>query len=143
MSNVLKLRLKPRERLFVNGAVLQVDRRVGLSFLNDVSFLLEAYVIQASEVTTPLRELYFVIQSMLIEPATKDEQRRHIGCALIGFLNDPKYRDVYVEIEKAVHLAQADQCFEALKILRATFPVEEAGAERAAVDQTELVQAVE
>ncbi len=143
MSKVLKLRLKPRERLFVNGAVLQVDRRVGISFLNDVTFLLEAYVIQASEVTTPLRELYFVIQSMLIEPATKEEQRRHIGCALIGFLNDPKYHGVYADIERAVRLAQADQCFEALKILRATFAVEETGVISAETEQPELIEAVE
>ena len=44
------------------------DRKVSLEFLNDVTFLLESHVIQVEDTTTPLRQLYFIAQTMLMEP---------------------------------------------------------------------------
>ena len=63
------IHLKRGGKLYVNGAVLRVDRRTSLEFLNDVSFLLENHVMQAEDARTPLRQLYFIVQSMLIDPA--------------------------------------------------------------------------
>ena len=58
------------ERLYINGAVLRVDRKVSHSnLLNDATFLLEAHVMNVSDVTTPLRQLYFITQIMLMNPA--------------------------------------------------------------------------
>ena len=102
MSKILKLRLKPGERLFVNGAVMQVDRRVSLSFLNNVNFLLEAYVIQPEEVTTPLREIYFVIQSMLIDPTTREEQKELLGYSLRELSTNEMYGAIFGQIEQGV-----------------------------------------
>jgi flagellar biosynthesis repressor protein FlbT len=62
------IHLKRGEKLYVNGAVLRFDRRTSLEFLNDVSFLLENHVMQAEEATTPIRQLYFVVQTMLMDP---------------------------------------------------------------------------
>jgi flagellar protein FlbT len=42
-----------------------LDRKATIELLNDAAFLLETPVIQASEATTPLRQLYFVVQMML------------------------------------------------------------------------------
>jgi flagellar biosynthesis activator protein FlaF len=53
------------ERLYLNGAVIRLDRKATIELLNDAAFLLETPVIQASEATTPLRQLYFVVQMML------------------------------------------------------------------------------
>ena len=130
MSKILKLRLKPGERLFVNGAVMQVDRRVSLSFLNNVNFLLEAYVIQPEEVTTPLREIYFVIQSMLIDPTTREEQKELLGYSLRELSNNIMYGALFEQIEEGIRLAREDQCFEALKLLRSLFEKETAMLER-------------
>ena len=55
MSNgSMHIGLRARERLYINGAVIRVDRKVSIELLNDVSFLLEAHVMQPEETTTPL-----------------------------------------------------------------------------------------
>ena len=69
MKKAMHISLRPGEKLYVNGAVLRVDRKVSVEFLNDVTFLLENHVILPEEANTPLRQLYFVVQTMLIEPA--------------------------------------------------------------------------
>ena len=47
MKNTLKISLKPNEKIYINGAVLKVDRKVSIELLNDVQFLLENHVLQA------------------------------------------------------------------------------------------------
>ncbi|MFO7460819.1 MAG: flagellar biosynthesis repressor FlbT, partial [Desulfatiglandales bacterium] len=66
MRKTLKISLKPNEKIYVNGAVLKTDRKVSLEFLNDVDFLLEAHVMQPEEAITPIRQLYFIVQVMLM-----------------------------------------------------------------------------
>ena len=46
MKNTLKISLKPNEKIYINGAVLRVDRKVSIELLNDVQFLLENHVLQ-------------------------------------------------------------------------------------------------
>ena len=57
MKNTLKISLKPNEKIYLNGAVIRVDRKVTLELLNDVQFLLESHVLQIDEASTPLRQL--------------------------------------------------------------------------------------
>lgn len=64
----MRLQLKAGERLFLNGAVLSVDRRSTLNLLNKASFLREAHIMQAEDASTPLRQLYFTIQSLMLAP---------------------------------------------------------------------------
>lgn len=49
MKSTLRISLKSGERIFVNGAVLRVDRKVAVEFLNDVTFLLENHVLQPED----------------------------------------------------------------------------------------------
>ena len=64
----MKIGLKAGERLFVNGAVLRVERKTNLELMNDAVFLLETHVLQPEDATTPLRQLYFVLQTMVMDP---------------------------------------------------------------------------
>lgn len=119
------IHLKRGERLYVNGAVLRADRRTSLEFLNDVSFLLETHVMQADEATTPLRQLYFVVQTMLMDPANADmtcELYKHlshrirqtvIGSGIIGYLDESDRR------------ISDGRYFEALRQIRHCFALEE------------------
>ena len=75
MKNTLRLSLRPNEKLYVNGAVIRVDRKVTVELLNDVQFLLEGHVLQAEDASTPLRQLYFILQVMLMNPQGADEAR--------------------------------------------------------------------
>ena len=76
MTKPLCINLKSGERIFINGAVLRVDRKVSIEFLNDVTFLLEAHVMQPEQTTTPLRQLYFIMQTMVIDPADAATAKR-------------------------------------------------------------------
>lgn len=67
------LTLKPNEKIFINGAVLRVDRKVTFELLNDVTFLLEGHVLQVEDTDTPLKQLYFSAQLMLINPGEAEQ----------------------------------------------------------------------
>ena len=71
----MHLTLRAGERLFLNGAVLRTDRKVSLELLNDATFLLENHVLQVEDTTTPLRQLYFAAQAMLMDPQNADASR--------------------------------------------------------------------
>ena len=43
----MNITLRAGERIYINGAVLRVDRKATLELLNDATFLLETHVMQA------------------------------------------------------------------------------------------------
>ena len=63
----MHISLRAGEKFYINGAVLRVDRKVSIELLNDATFLLEAHVMHVEDVTTPLRQLYFIVQIMLMK----------------------------------------------------------------------------
>lgn len=120
----LRIFLRPGEKVFVNGAVMRADRKVSLEVLNDVSFLLESHVLQADETTTPLRQLYFIIQSVLMNPATAPDaialySKTH--AALMQTFSNP---DVIKGLQNVADVMAEGRAFEALKIIRQLYPVE-------------------
>ena len=84
MGNI-RLYLKANEKIFINGAVLKVDRKVSFELLNDVTFLLEGHVMQKEDADTPFKQLYFVIQMMLMHPENA-EQTEMVFKKMIGNL---------------------------------------------------------
>lgn len=120
----MNISLRRGERIFINGAVLRVDRKVCLELLNDVTFLLESHVMQAEAATTPLKRLYFVIQTMLMSPndcETALQLCREMFISLSGSARD---RRVMEGLQTAVRNIEDKKMFEALKTVRGLFPVE-------------------
>jgi flagellar protein FlbT len=74
----LSLRLKPGERLIVNGAVLRngSPRAIELELLNHVTTLHERDLMLPEEAETPLQRLYFTVQMMHLEPEQELVHRR-------------------------------------------------------------------
>ena len=64
----MNITLRAGERLFINGAVIRIDRKASIELLNEVTFLLENHVMQAEEATSPVRQIYFAVQIMLMDP---------------------------------------------------------------------------
>ena len=58
MKGKLRISLKANEKIYINGAVVKVDRKTSIEFLNDVQFLLENHVMLPENASTPLRQLY-------------------------------------------------------------------------------------
>lgn len=126
MTGRLKIHLKANERIFINGGVIRVDRKVALDLLNDVVFLLESHVIQQEDATTPLRQLYFVLQSMLMEPGTVQLARQIYDQQHKSLLATFKDQDVLEGLVAVRELVERGKVFEALKRIRGLFAVEQA-----------------
>jgi flagellar protein FlbT len=137
MSGSMRLSLRPGEKIYINGAVLRSDRKVALELMNNATFLLESHVIQAAEANTPLRQLYFVVQTMLIDPEGAAAARRMFAGMISplrkAFLN----AEVLTGLEAVERLVAADRGFEALKAIRGLFPVEAAILSGEAVERTQ------
>lgn len=125
MKSTLRISLKSGEKIFINGAVLRVDRKVALEFLNDVTFLLENHVLQPEQATTPLRQLYFIAQMMLINPEGREQSvtmfRKSVTMLLSCFQND----EVLAELKRIDALVATGKAFDALKAIRSLYPIEE------------------
>jgi flagellar protein FlbT len=121
----MNLTLRAGERLFINGAVIRTDRKATIELLNDATFLLEAHVMQASDATTPLRQIYFVIQVMLMDPpsakTTADLAQALIAKAL-GAFDTPEVR---AGLRNVIDLIGRSRYFEAMKTIRALYVLEQ------------------
>lgn len=138
MRAAIQISLKPGERIFINGAVLRVDRKVNIELLNDVTFLLEAHVMQPEQATTPLRQLYFMVQAMLMEPtqagpAVEVFQKTH-ALLMATFQNE----HILNGLEVAGEFVSGNRAFDALKTIRGLFPIEDAILS-GAVEQQEII----
>jgi flagellar protein FlbT len=124
MKSTLKISLKPGEKIYLNGAVIKVDRKVSLELLNDVQFLLENHVLQADQATTPLRQLYFIVQLMLMNPGGAPEAlamfRRSLPLLLASF-SDEHVRSSLKDVDR---LVSEDHVYEAMKQIRSLYPIE-------------------
>ena len=124
MTNTLKISLKPNEKIYINGAVIRVDRKVTLELMNDVQFLLESHVIQADQASTPLRQLYFIVQIMLINPVgaaeARDMFRRSLPMLIASFYNP----DICKALKQIDRMVGENDIYEALKAIRALYPLE-------------------
>jgi flagellar protein FlbT len=122
--NTLKLSLKPNEKIYINGAVVRVDRKVTLELLNDVQFLLESHVLQAEDASTPLRQLYFIVQVMLMNPQGAADARvmfrRSLPLMLASF-EEEQIRNALKHVDR---LVGEGRVYEALKAIRALYPLE-------------------
>ncbi|MBA8841711.1 flagellar biosynthesis repressor FlbT [Ochrobactrum sp. RH2CCR150] len=123
-KSAIRLSLRAGEKIYINGAVLKADRKVSLELLNDATFLLENHVLQPDQTTTPLRQLYFAAQMMLIEPSLRDQARQTFAQMLKGMFkafSDPEILNALKIVDELVHNGRV---FEALKTIRAQYPRE-------------------
>lgn len=123
-ESTFKVSLKANERIFINGAVVRVDRRVSLEFLNDVQFLLENHVMQAEDATTPLRQLYFVAQVIVMSPTNAAAAlglfRKNLD-SLIETFSDQR---ILSELKYVDRMISENRVYEALKSIRKLYPFE-------------------
>ncbi len=121
----MRLYLRPGEKLYINGAVIRVDRKVSVELLNDVTFLLENHVLQVEDATTPVRQLYFVVQTMLMEPANA-QNSMGLFDSIVEAIRQASDNGV---LNDGIDMVEQDvgsgKPFNALKTLRHLFEVED------------------
>ncbi|KZL24874.1 MULTISPECIES: flagellar biosynthesis repressor FlbT [unclassified Pseudovibrio] len=136
----MRLHLKAGEKVFINGAVLSFEQKTSVKLLNDASFLLEAYVMQLEETTTPLRQLYFYIQNALIDPKTELDSLQRALLMLASIRKAVENTDILDGLELVEVKINKRRYFDALRTLKKLFDVElSIWSEDNEMDQTEAV----
>ncbi len=124
MTSVMRLTLKAGEKVYINGAVLQTDRKVSLQLLNDVTFLLGAHVLQAEEAVTPLRQLYFVVQTLLIDPAGEGDVLTVFEDMMTSLQETFENEDILKGLKDVGDMVVGGQVYGALKRIRGLYGLE-------------------
>ena len=122
----MNITLRAGERIYINGAVLRVDRKATLELMNDATFLLETHVMQAEDATTPLRQIYFVVQVMLMDPASARTTAQLANSLIAKALEAFESANIRSGLENVSDLIGRSRFFEAMKALRAMYPLEQA-----------------
>lgn len=125
MTATMRLSLRAGGKVYINGAVLRVDRKTSLEILNDATFLLEQHVMQAEEATTPLRQLYFVAQTMLIDPEAGRGGRVVFDESHRLLLDNFEHPHIRAGLNTVGELMEAGRTLDAMKAIRALIPVED------------------
>lgn len=70
----LKIQLKPKERVIINGAVVEghPDSRTEIVVLNNASVMRQKHILQEADADTPVKRLYFALQMMYIDEDARD-----------------------------------------------------------------------
>ena len=121
----MNITLRAGERLFINGAVIRIDRKASIELLNEVTFLLENHVMQAEEATTLVRQVYFAVQIMLMDPtaaASAVPLARSLVESAVGAYRAP---ELIAGLEGVAASLARGRNFEALKALRGLFALED------------------
>jgi len=126
MKKGFHISLRPGERIYVNGAVLKVDRKVSIEFLNDVTFLLEHHVLLPEGTRTPLRQLYFIVQTALIDPAKSSDAQAMFDKSFASLLESFENARIREGLAEVREFFDHGRPFDALKVLRSLFPIEDA-----------------
>lgn len=123
----LVLKLGPKERVLINGAVIENgERRSRLSIVTPNANILRLRdAIHPGEVTTPVRRVCYIAQLVLSGDADKDDARLQLlrGIEQLSqVLTDHDSRNL---LDHATEAIGDNQFYQALKALRGLLPREE------------------
>lgn len=122
----LKLSLKPGEKFVLNGAVVQNgDRRGVLILQNRASVLREKDIMQAEDVTTPGRRIYFPIMMMYLDEAGAAKFYDEMALRITQFMSATRNPEVLAECVAASKHVLAREYYKALMAARKIVEYEE------------------
>jgi flagellar protein FlbT len=125
MKNTLKISLKANEKIYINGAVVSVDRKTTIELLNETQFLLESHVMQPEQASTPLRQLYFILQIMLMNPGNADQARGMFRRSLPLLLDSFRNEHILSSLKHIDRLVAEGHVYDALKTIRGLYSLED------------------
>jgi flagellar protein FlbT len=124
--STLVLELRQGDLMVVNGAPIRFRNRTRIELAAKARFLFGKQIMAPEAATTPARRIYFALQTAYI--GTEDERAGGLTAAraLIGEFQDATTsalaRDM---LRQALELAEADDCYAALKLTRRVMRHEE------------------
>lgn len=142
MKQPFQVSLRAGEKIYLNGAVVRVDRKVTLELLNDVSFLLENHVLQPEDAKTPLRQLYFVVQTLLMEAEGRDTKTALFHDFHASLRAAFENAEVLQSLDEIAAMVDGGRFFEALRAIRRLYPIEQAILDESAIDTPSVGQSL-
>lgn len=122
----LKLSLKPGERFVLNGAVVQNgDRRGVLILQNKASVLREKDIMQAQDVNSPAKRIYFPVMMMYLDEGSADKFYDEFVRRITEFMSVVKHPDVLADCVAASKHVMAREYYKALLAARKIMDYEE------------------
>ncbi|AHB47748.1 flagellar biosynthesis repressor FlbT [Hyphomicrobium nitrativorans NL23] len=125
MSVATRVTLRPGERVFINGAVLAWDGRGSFDILNDVPYLLEHEILHAQQTVTPLRQLYYILQTMVLEPDGMETTREIFTQTMDALSGAFSNAEILAGLAAIRWQVAEGAVFPALKMLRTLVPIED------------------
>lgn len=122
----LVLKLNPKERVLINGAVIENgDRRSRLSILTPNANILRLRdAIRPDEVNTPVRRVCYVAQLVLSGDVTIPEARVQLLQGIEQLSQALRDTDSREQLAQATSAVQKEDFYRVLKSLRALLPRE-------------------
>ena len=118
MSNLV-LELRPNEVMIVNGAPIRFRTKARIELTAHARFLFGKQIMEPAQADSPARRIYFALQSAYIG---SDEERPGglvSARGLIASFKEATSSNLACEIlDRALALAEADDCYAALKLAR-------------------------
>lgn len=123
----LVLKLGPKERVLVNGAVIENgDRRSRLSIVTPNANILRLRdAIHPEDANTPVRRVCYAIQLILSGDADPEEARLQLLRGIEELSQVLRDHDSRVQLSRATDALMDGQHYQCLKALRALLPREE------------------
>ena len=118
MSNLV-LELRQGEVMVINGAPIRFRTKTRIELTAHARFLFGKQIMPPDEADSPARKIYFALQTAYI--GTDDERQRGLASAheLAGLFkaatSSALARDI---LDRALAAAEADECYQALKLAR-------------------------
>lgn len=123
----LVLKLSPRERVLINGAVIENgDRRSRISILTPNANILRLKdALHPDEAKTPVRRVCYVAQLALSGDAEPHEARKQLLLGIEQLSQVLRDADSRAALVSATEAVTQDQFYQALKALRTLLPRED------------------
>jgi len=122
----LKIQLKPKERVIINGAVIEghPDNRTEIVVLNNAAVMRQKHILQESEADTPVKRLYFALQMLYLDEDARETYEptyKKFHKDLVDTFSLPTIKTSLELIEAA---ASKQKYYDAMKVCRDLIKVE-------------------
>ena len=117
--STLVLELRQGEMMLVNGAPIRFRTKSRIELTAHVRFLFGKQIMVPEDANTPARRIYFALQSAYV--GSEEERARGLAAAreLVDAFKGATTSALAREIlDRAMQLAEADDCYQALKLAR-------------------------
>lgn len=117
--STLVLEMRPGDMMVVNGAPIRFRNRVRIELAAKARFLFGKQLMAPEAATTPARRIYFALQTAYI--GTEEERVRGLEAArelIHAFQEATTSAQARGLLAEALALAEADDCYRALRLAR-------------------------